>query len=156
MLILSGVKIQQRNNRHVLRIRKSYTITSSRSAGTFTITFCWSIRRLEIISKFKLLSITRFQITSFRATTICGLTSDGSNFEATFKIEFQVYHKIRSLISMPIVNPKIFQIYLMGICEKCLTNRWQYNFIEQTEEKNCGILERFRRSIRLFKRLLTQ
>lgn len=50
-----------------------------------------------------------FQMTSFGATKICDLASDGRNFETTFKIQGQVYHKIGSLMPMPDDNPKFLQ-----------------------------------------------
>ncbi|KAE9535543.1 hypothetical protein AGLY_007444 [Aphis glycines] len=48
-----------------------------------------------------------FQMTSFGATKICDLTSDGNNFVTTFKIQGQVYHKIGSLMPMPNDDPKV-------------------------------------------------
>ncbi|XP_014612528.1 PREDICTED: uncharacterized protein LOC106791422 [Polistes canadensis] len=62
-----------------------------------------------------------FQMTSFGATKICNLTSDGRNFETTFKIQGQVYHKIGSLMPMPNENTKFLQIYFMGSCEERVT-----------------------------------
>ncbi|XP_044596953.1 uncharacterized protein LOC123273577 [Cotesia glomerata] len=79
-------------------------------------------------------------MTSFGATRICDLASDGRNFENTFKIQGQVYHKIGSLMPMPDDNPKFLQIYLIGNCEERVTTRCQYNFIEQVEERAIVIL----------------
>ncbi|XP_029172029.1 uncharacterized protein LOC114941269 [Nylanderia fulva] len=81
-----------------------------------------------------------FQMTSFGATKICDLASDGRNFETTFKIQGQVYHKIGSLMPMPDNDPKFLQIYFMGNCEERVTTRCQYNFIEQAEERAIVIL----------------
>lgn len=81
-----------------------------------------------------------FQMTSFGTTKICDLASDGRNFETTFKIQGQVYHKIGSLMPMPDDNPKFLQIYFMGNCEERVTTRCQYNFIEQAEERAIVIL----------------
>lgn len=81
-----------------------------------------------------------FQMTSFGATKICDRASDGRNFETTFKIQGQVYHKIGSLMQMPDNNPKFLQIYFMGDCEERVTTRCLYNFIEQAEERAIVIL----------------
>ncbi|XP_025412655.1 uncharacterized protein LOC112685099 [Sipha flava] len=62
-------------------------------------------------------------MTSFGATKICDLTSDGNNFVTTFKIQGQVYHKIGSLMPMPNDDPKFLQIYFMGSCEERVTTR---------------------------------
>ncbi|XP_055948334.1 uncharacterized protein LOC129981502 [Argiope bruennichi] len=66
-----------------------------------------------------------FQMTSFGATKICDLTSNGRNFETTFKVQGQVYHKIGSLLPMPDDDPKFLQIYFMGNCEERVTTRCQ-------------------------------
>ncbi|GFY03458.1 helitron_like_N domain-containing protein [Trichonephila clavipes] len=79
-------------------------------------------------------------MTSFGATKICDRASDGRNFETTFKIQGQVYHKIGSLMPMPDNNPKFLQIYFMGDCEERVTTRCLYNFIEQAEERAIVIL----------------
>ena len=76
-----------------------------------------------------------FQMTSFGATKICNLISDGHNFEITFKIQGQVYYKIESLMPMPVDVPKFLQIYFMHNREECMTTRCLYNFIEQAEER---------------------
>ncbi|XP_025407422.1 uncharacterized protein LOC112681377 [Sipha flava] len=76
-----------------------------------------------------------FQMTSFGATKICDLTSDGNNFVTTFKIQGQVYHKIGSLMPMPNDDQKFLQIYFMGSCEERETTRCLHNFIEQAEER---------------------
>lgn len=81
-----------------------------------------------------------FQMTSFGASKICDLSSDGRNFETTFKIQGQVYHKIGSLMPMPNEDPKFLQIYFMGSCEERVTTRCQYNFIEQAEERAIVVL----------------
>ena len=54
-----------------------------------------------------------FQMTSFGATKIVH-NEDGRNFESTFKIQGQVYHRIGSLLPMPDADPKFLQIYFMG------------------------------------------
>lgn len=79
-------------------------------------------------------------MTSFGASKICDLSSDGRNFETTFKIQGQVYHKIGSLMPMPNEDPKFLQIYFMGSCEERVTTRCQYNFIEQAEERAIVVL----------------
>ncbi|XP_072392261.1 uncharacterized protein [Diabrotica undecimpunctata] len=95
-------------------------------------------------SKLFLRKIRKFnsclQMTSFGATKICDRASDGRNFENTFKIQGQVYHKIGSLMPMPDNNPKFLQIYFMGDCEERVTTRCLYNFIEQAEERAIVIL----------------
>lgn len=92
---------------------------------------------------------------------ICDLTSGRRSVESTFKIKSQVYHNIGSLMLMPNNNPKILQISFMGSCEKRVTTRCKYNFIEQAEERaivvfleNCS--ESRNRLIYLFKRMLPQ
>ncbi|XP_049315830.1 uncharacterized protein LOC125779235 [Bactrocera dorsalis] len=102
-----------------------------------------------------------FQMTSFGATKICDLASDGRNSKPTFKIQGQVYHKIGSLMPMPDDNPKYLQIYFMGSCEERVTTRCQYNFIEQAEERAIVILlenflETQNKLIQLFKRVSPQ
>uniref|UniRef100_A0A1B6E419 Helitron helicase-like domain-containing protein n=1 Tax=Clastoptera arizonana TaxID=38151 RepID=A0A1B6E419_9HEMI len=99
-----------------------------------------------------------FQMTSFGATKICNLASDGRNFETTFKIQGQVYHKIVSLMPMPDNDPKFLQIYFMSNFEDCVTTRCQYNFIEQGEERAIvmlleNFLEDQNQLIRLIKRV---
>ncbi|XP_055924693.1 uncharacterized protein LOC129956776 [Argiope bruennichi] len=99
-----------------------------------------------------------FQMTSFGATKICDLASNGRNFETTFKVQGQVYHKIGSLLPMPDDDPKFLQIYFMGNREERVTARCQYNFIDQAEERGIVILlENFlddqNQLIRLFKRV---
>lgn len=102
-----------------------------------------------------------FQMTSFGATKICDLTSDGRNFESTFKIQGQVYHKIGSLMPMPNEAPKFLQIYFMGSSEERVTTRCQYNFIEQAEEREIvelleDFLENHNQLIQLFKTVSPQ
>ena len=76
-----------------------------------------------------------FQMTSFGATKIHDHTSDGRNFESTFKIQGQVYHKLGSLMPMHNDEPKFLQIYFMGSDEERVAIRCQYNFIERAEER---------------------
>lgn len=102
-----------------------------------------------------------FQMTSFGATKIHDHTSDGHNFETTFKIQGQVYHKIGSLMPMPNDDPKFLQIYFMGSCEERMTTRSQYNFIERAEERAIvelleNFLENRNQLIQLFKRVSPQ
>ncbi|XP_055924623.1 uncharacterized protein LOC129956714 [Argiope bruennichi] len=99
-----------------------------------------------------------FQMTSFGATKICDIASNGRNFETTFKVQGQVYHKIGSLLPMPDDDPKFLQIYFMGNCEERVTTRCQYNFIDQAQERKIVLLlENFlddqNQLIRLFKRV---
>lgn len=102
-----------------------------------------------------------FQMTSFGASKVCDLSSDGRNFETTFKIQGQVYHKIGSLMPMPNEDPKFLQIYFMGNCEERVTTRCQYNFIEQAEERAIVLslelfLENSNQLVQLFKRVSPQ
>ncbi|KAF8771706.1 hypothetical protein HNY73_019086 [Argiope bruennichi] len=80
-------------------------------------------------SKLFLRKIRKFnsclKMTSFGATKICDLASNGRNFETTFKVQGQVYHKIGSLLPMPDDDPKFLQIYFMGNCEERVTTRCQ-------------------------------
>lgn len=56
-----------------------------------------------------------FQMTSFGATEIVHNTSaNGQQFNSTFKIKGQVYHKVGSLLPMPNEPHKFLQIYFMG------------------------------------------
>jgi hypothetical protein len=45
-------------------------------------------------------------MTSFGATKTVH-NEDGRNFESTFKIQGQMYHRIGSLLSMPDADPKL-------------------------------------------------
>ena len=71
-------------------------------------------------------------MTSFGATKTVH-NEDGRNFESTFKIQDQVYHRIGSL---PDADPKFLQIYFMGDEKQQIHTRCVYNHIEQT--RNCG------------------
>ncbi|XP_050549141.1 uncharacterized protein LOC126910538 [Daktulosphaira vitifoliae] len=102
-----------------------------------------------------------FQMTSFRATKICDLTSDGNYFESTFKIQGQVYHQIGSLMPMPDTEPKFLQIYFMGNCEERVSTRCVHNFIERADERAIVesleiFLENRNQLIQLFKRVSPQ
>ncbi|GFT92534.1 ATP-dependent DNA helicase [Trichonephila clavipes] len=56
-----------------------------------------------------------FQMTSFGATEIIRNTNaNGQEFNSTFKIRGQVYHKMGSLLPMPNEPHKYLQIYFMG------------------------------------------
>lgn len=56
-----------------------------------------------------------FQMTSFGATEIVNNTAaNGRQFNSTFKIKGQVYHKLGSLLPMPNEAHKFLQIYFMG------------------------------------------
>ncbi|XP_014759581.2 uncharacterized protein LOC26515330 [Drosophila ananassae] len=56
-----------------------------------------------------------FQMTSFGATEIVRNTNEnGQQFNSTFKIRGQVYHKMGSLLPMPNEPHKFLQIYFMG------------------------------------------
>ncbi|XP_054719193.1 uncharacterized protein LOC129228538 [Uloborus diversus] len=77
-------------------------------------------------------------MTSFGATKICELASDGRNFETTFKIQGQVYHKIGSLMPMPDDDPKFLQIYFMGSYEERVTTRCIVS--PQLRSDNCQIV----------------
>ena len=54
------------------------------------------------------------QMTSLGASKVCDLSSDARNFETTFKIQGQVYHKIGSLIAIPNEDPTFLQILFYG------------------------------------------
>lgn len=102
-----------------------------------------------------------FQMTSFGATKICDFTSDGRNFETTFKIQGQVYHKIGSLMPMPNEDPKFLPIYFMGSCEERVTTRCLHNFIQKAEERTIVeslevFFENYNQLIQLFKRVSPQ
>ncbi|XP_074000087.1 uncharacterized protein [Rhodnius prolixus] len=67
-----------------------------------------------------------FQMTSFGATEIVNNTAaNGQQFNSTFKIKGQVYHKVGSLLPMPNEPHKFLQIYFMGgeDSERALANR---------------------------------
>jgi hypothetical protein len=81
MPILPGVKIQQWNTSHVLRIKKSCTVTSFNFAKTFIINSCWPISDLKLFLCKTYKNTSWLQITKFGVTNICDLTSDGSIFE---------------------------------------------------------------------------
>lgn len=56
-----------------------------------------------------------FQMTSFGATEIVRNTNaNGQQYNSTFKIRGQVYHKMGSLLPMPNEPHKFLQIYFMG------------------------------------------
>ncbi|XP_046865507.1 uncharacterized protein LOC124459827 isoform X2 [Drosophila willistoni] len=56
-----------------------------------------------------------FQMTSFGATEIVKNTAaNGQQFNSTFKIKGQIYHKVGSLLPMPNEPYKFLQIYFMG------------------------------------------
>lgn len=67
-----------------------------------------------------------FQMTSFGATEIVSnVAANGQQFNSTFKIKGQVYHKVGSLLPMPNESHKFLQIYFMGgeDSERALANR---------------------------------
>ncbi|GIY77822.1 hypothetical protein CDAR_370201 [Caerostris darwini] len=67
-----------------------------------------------------------FQMTSFGATEIVqNNAANGQQFNSTFKIKGQVFHKVGSLLPMPDESYKFLQIYFMGgeDSERALTNR---------------------------------
>ncbi|XP_015189809.1 PREDICTED: uncharacterized protein LOC107073628 [Polistes dominula] len=56
-----------------------------------------------------------FQMTSFEATELVQNTNaNGQQYNSTFKIRGQVYHKIGSLLPMPNEQHKFLRIYFMG------------------------------------------
>ncbi|GFT36845.1 uncharacterized protein TNCV_174561 [Trichonephila clavipes] len=56
-----------------------------------------------------------FQMTSFGATeTVKNNASKGQQFNSTFKIKSQVYHKVGSLLPIANEPPKVLQIYFRG------------------------------------------
>lgn len=56
-----------------------------------------------------------FQMTSFAAGNVVHNSPvNGRQFESTFKIQGQVYHRIGSFMPMPDEVPKFLQIYFMG------------------------------------------
>lgn len=67
-----------------------------------------------------------FQMTSFGATEIVNNNAaNGQQFNTTFKIKGQIYHKVGSLLPMPNEPHKFLQIYFMGgeDTESALANR---------------------------------
>ncbi|GIY19526.1 uncharacterized protein CDAR_563071 [Caerostris darwini] len=67
-----------------------------------------------------------FQMTSFGATEIVeNNAANGQQFNSTFKIKGQIFHKVGSLLPMPDESYKFLQIYFMGgeDSERALTNR---------------------------------
>ncbi|KAF0767253.1 Uncharacterized protein FWK35_00010236 [Aphis craccivora] len=67
-----------------------------------------------------------FKMTSFGATQIVKINaSNGQNFNSTFKIKSQVYHKVGSILPMPDELHAFLQIYFMGgeDTEIAFTNR---------------------------------
>ncbi|GBO00996.1 hypothetical protein AVEN_106799-1 [Araneus ventricosus] len=67
-----------------------------------------------------------FQMTSFGATEIVNnIAANGQQFNSTFKIKGQIYHKVGSLLPMPNESHKFLQIYFMGgeDSERALANR---------------------------------
>ncbi|GFT27831.1 helitron_like_N domain-containing protein [Trichonephila clavipes] len=133
----------------MLRIRKSCAVTSTRPPEPLLSLLTGNSDDSKLFFSVRYANlIFCFQMTSFGATKICDRASDGRNFETTFKIQGQVYHKIGSLMPMPDNNPKFLQIYFMGDCEERVTTRCLYNFIEQAEERAIVILLEnfFRRS----------
>ena len=136
----------------MLRIWKNFT-----STGTFENTICGTTSQSKLflrkIRKFN----SCFQMTSFGATKIVH-NEDGHNFESTFKIQGQMYHRIGSLFPMPDTDPKFLQIYFMGDVEQQIHIRCVYNHIEHMEEREIvDILEMFLQNhnqlLRLFKTL---
>ncbi|GFU35281.1 uncharacterized protein TNCV_2143451 [Trichonephila clavipes] len=96
-------------------------------------------------------------MTSFGATKIVH-NEDGRNFESTFKIQGQVYHKIGSLLPMSDADPKFLQIYFMGDEEQQANTRCIYNHIEQMEEGEIvellqTVLQNHNKFLQLFKTL---
>ncbi|GBN92567.1 hypothetical protein AVEN_168139-1, partial [Araneus ventricosus] len=65
-------------------------------------------------------------MTSFGATEIVNnIAANGQQFNSTFKIKGQIYHKVGSLLPMPNESHKFLQIYFMGgeDSERALANR---------------------------------
>ncbi|GFW83292.1 helitron_like_N domain-containing protein [Trichonephila clavipes] len=98
-----------------------------------------------------------FQMTSFEVTKIIH-DEDGRDFESTFKIQGQVYHKISSLLSMSDADPKFLQIYFMGDEEQQANTRCICNHIEQMEEREIvelleNVLQNHNKLLQLFKTL---
>lgn len=66
-------------------------------------------------------------MTSLRVTKIHDHTSDGHNFESTFKIQRQgYYYMIESLMPMPNDDLKMNRIYFMGSCEERVSTSCQH------------------------------
>lgn len=59
------------------------------------------------------------------ATKISDPTSDERNFEASFKIQGQMYHKIESLIPTLIYGQNFLQTYFMGKCDGRVTTLFE-------------------------------
>jgi hypothetical protein len=61
-----------------------------------------------------------FQMTSFGATEIVkNNAANGQQFNSTFKIKGQVYHKVGSLLPMPNEPHTFLQIYFMAVRTPC-------------------------------------
>lgn len=101
-----------------------------------------------------------FQMTSFAASNVVhNPPVNGRQFESTFKVQGQVYHRIGSLMPMPDDTPKFLQIYFMGGEDERVDTRCTHNNINSPQGKRIvGILEPFFQEhnhlIRLFKTLM--
>ncbi|XP_068992255.1 uncharacterized protein [Neodiprion pinetum] len=72
-----------------------------------------------------------FQMTSFGATEIIRNNAiNGQQFNSTFKIKGQIYHKVGSLLPMPNGSPKFLQIYFMGGEDARVDARCGYNNLD--------------------------
>lgn len=71
-----------------------------------------------------------FQMTSFGATEIVkNNTVYGQQFNSTFKVKGQIYHKVGSLLPMPNEAHKFLQIYFMGGKDARVDARCEYNHL---------------------------
>lgn len=77
-----------------------------------------------------------FQMTSFAANIILNTDRQGRNFESTFTIRGQVYHRLGSLLPMPNQPPRFLQIYFMGNEEDQVNLRCENSHIVQIQERS--------------------
>lgn len=70
-------------------------------------------------------------MTSFGTTEIVKNNAiNGQQFNSTFKIKGQIYHKVGSLLPMPNESPKFLQIYFMGGKDARVDARCGYNNLD--------------------------
>lgn len=98
-----------------------------------------------------------FQMTSFGATEIVKNTNaNGQQFNSTFKIRGQVYHKIGSLLPMPNEPHKFLQLYFMGgevsrVDARCGYNNLDSLFARRIVSELDALLNEHNELLRIFK-----